>query len=351
MRRLKIETVLPVFLCVCIVVTPFAEAASLRQMQRLYKTKQYSEAKAMLSRELPGLTGRSRRRGLLLLATLETDAERAMELYRKVTSTGDSDESLMARLELAKIHYAQGEYRSAITALSRIPNRGSTEDRMAALYFRALCWKQLGESDNARSDLQAIDRGSFLYGAYAALAELDMQEGHIGDAIEKYETIAGGHSNPVAGFKLGECYEILGERRKALEVYRTVIQQFPESLEAPKAREKIQMIERRGQTSDAAVSGEADSDGEIDEGPSPGSTIATGYTLQFGAFTERENAIRLADDLRRSVNDVRLERVEREGGTMYRVRAGRFPNKGEAERAASRIQKETGYFSKPLPFE
>ena len=245
MRRLKIEAVLPVFLSVCIGGTFFAEAASLRQIQRLFKLKQYSEAKRLLSRELPNLEGNSRGRGLLLLAALETDAERAAGLYRRVTSNGDSRESLTARLELAKIHYALGEYRHAVTALSRIPSRGRTEDRMAALYFRALCWKQLGESENSRNDLQAIDRGSFLYWGYATLAELDMQEGRIGDAIEKYETIAGGHSNPVAGFKLGECYEILGERRKALEVYRTVIRQFPESLEAPKAREKIQMIERR----------------------------------------------------------------------------------------------------------
>jgi len=351
MRRSRIELAIAVFLCVHAAGTVCAESVSLRQIQHLHKSKQYVEAKRLLSRELSDLTGKSRRQGLLLLAALETDAERAMDLYREVISMGDSREAFMARIELAKIHYASGEYRGAITALSSIPGGGPTEDRMAALYFRALCWKQLGESENARNDLRAVDRGPFLYWGYATLAELDMQEGRIVDAIEKYEMIAGAHSNPVAGFKLGECYEIQGERRKALDVYRTVTRQFPESLEAPKAHEKIQMIERHRDAREAAGAAATGNEEEIDERPSPASAASSGYTLQFGAFSERENAIRLADELRRAVNDVRLERVEHEGGTLYRVRAGRFASKREAERAAGRIQKEIGYFSKPLPFE
>ena len=129
------------------------------------------------------------------------------------------------------------------------------------------------------------------------------------------------------------------------------MQQFPESLESPKAREKIQMIERHRYTRDTAPEADIENDEEMDEEPSGRSSITSGYTLQFGAFSERENAIRLADGLRGIVPDVRLERVEREGRTLYRVRAGSFASKAEAEHASGRIQKETGYFSKPLPFE
>lgn len=350
MRRSRIEAVLAIAFCICIGWALCVEAADLRRAQRLYSAKRYREAKRIVSQQIPALSGKSRRRAMLLLAALETDAGRAAGLYRDIASEGDSRESLRARLELAKMQYARGEYRGAVTSLARIPGGTPTADRMAALYFRALCWKQLGEPDNARNDLQAIDRGSFLYWGYATLAEIDMQEGRIDDAIERFETIAGGHSNPVAGFKLGECYEIRGDRRKALEVYRTVVRQFPESLEAPKAREKIQMIERRRRGRDISREEPEDGEREIDERPFSGST-GGGYTLQFGAFSERENAIRMAGELRRSVDGVRLERVEHDGRTLYRVRAGRFPDKDEAERAARRIQKETGYFSKPLPCE
>jgi tetratricopeptide (TPR) repeat protein len=351
MKRSRIDLAATLCLCILITETVAARAASLRQIQRLYKRKQYNEARRLLDEELPGLKGRSRNKGLLLRAALETEIGRAVDVYRQIISAEDSPEALEARLALAKIYYTMGEYRNAVTVLSRIPGRGPTEDRMAALYFRALCWKQLGESESARSDLKAIDRGSFLYWSYATLAELDMQEGRIGDAVEKYEAIAGSHSNPVAGFKLGECYEILGERDKALEVYRTLLQQFPEALEAPKAREKIQMIQRhrRPGRDEPAASGRDEE--QEDEEPSPPSTATAGYTLQFGAFSERENAIRLADELRRIVPDIRLERIERDGRTWFRVRTGRFASIREAEEAAGRLQEKTGYFSKPLPLE
>ncbi len=339
------------FLCILVAETIAAGAASLRHIQRLYKSKQYDEASRLLDEELPGLTGRSRNEGLLLRAALETEVDQAVDVYRQIIHAGDSPEALEARLALAKIYYTTGEYRNAVTVLSRIPGRGPTEDRMGALYFRALCWKQLGESENARSDLEAIDRGSFLHWSYTTLAEIDMQEGRIGDAVEKYEAIAGSHSNPVAGFKLGECYEILGERDKALEVYRTLLQQFPEALEAPKAREKIQMIQRhRGPGRDEPAAG-GEEEEQVDEEPSPPSAATAGYTLQFGAFSERENAIRLADELRRTIPDIRLERIERNGRTWFRVRTGRFATKREAEAAAGRLQEKTGYFSKPLPLE
>jgi tetratricopeptide (TPR) repeat protein len=287
MKRSRIDLAATLCLCILITETVAARAASLRQIQRLYKRKQYNEARRLLDEELPGLKGRSRNKGLLLRAALETEIGRAVDVYRQIISAEDSPEALEARLALAKIYYTMGEYRNAVTVLSRIPGRGPTEDRMAALYFRALCWKQLGDSESARSDLKAIDRGSFLYWSYATLAELDMQEGRIGDAVEKYEAIAGSHSNPVAGFKLGECYEILGERDKALEVYRTLLQQFPEALEAPKAREKIQMIQRhrRPGRDEPAASGRDEE--QEDEEPSPPSTATAGYTLQFGAFSER----------------------------------------------------------------
>jgi tetratricopeptide (TPR) repeat protein len=350
MRRSRIDRAAVLILGLIIAGTTCTRGASLRQARRLYRRKRYEEAARIVREELPRLTGRSRNQGLMLLASLETDADRAIELYRRIISGGEGREILGARLELAKIYYATGEYRSAVTAVSSIPGDGPTEVRTAALYFRALCWKQLGEWEQAHADLRAIDRGSFLDWSYATLAELDMQAGRIGDAIEKYETIAGSHSNPVAGFKLGECYEIQGDRSRALTVYQTLMRQFPESLEAPKAREKIQMIHRprrsRGDGRRASEGGE-----RADEEPAAISTRSARYTLQFGAFTERGNALRLADELRRVVQDVRIERAESGGRMLFRVRAGRFETRDDADREATRIQDETGYFSKPLPLE
>ena len=318
----------------------------------MYRNKQYEEAKSDLKRELPGLSGKSYSEALLLLAQLETRVATAEPIYREVIAAGRTKEALKAKVSLAKIYYASGEYFQAINLLSELPSRGYSDDRLEAIYFRALCRRQTGDAERARRDLMLIDRGTFHYWSYMALAELDMQEGKIEDAVERYETIAGGHSNPIAGFKLAECYEILGEKQKAIETYQTIVHQFPQSLESPKAREKINMLRfARGsrRSSTGRKGGEQREAPEEDEAVRHAGTPR--YTLQFGAFTERENAIRLAEELKTVTHDVRVERAARSGQIWHRVRVGKFVSRQEAEEKAARISNETDYYGRVLPLD
>lgn len=352
MRRSTISCAAALCLCSLLLQTAESESASLRSIRQLYRNKEYEEAKSVLKRELPGFRGKSYSEGLLLLASLETQVEEAVPIYREVIAAGRTKESLMARIELAKIYYAASEYYRAINILTELPSRGNTDDRLEAIYFRALCWRQMGNVGRARNDLMNIDRGKYLYWSYMALAELDMQEGEIEDAVERYETIAGGHSNPIAGFKLAECYEILGEKNKAIETYQTLVHQFPKSLEAPKAREKINMLRfarttRRSHTDrEGGEEGEASEDGQTAE-----QAGFPRFTVQFGAFTERENAIRLAEELTNVTGEVWVERVARNGQIWHRVRVGRFSTREEANKKATQIREETGYYGRVLPLD
>lgn len=329
-----------------ILITVSADAgASIRRIRRLVTEKRYEEARMELRQELDGLEGRARSEGLLLLADLETDPGRSIAMYERVIDEGRPREVLRAMVSIGKIRYAAGEYREAARVLSGIPRTGSGADRLEGIYFRSLCWKRLGELEKARRDLASIDRGRFLYWSYLTHAEIDMQEGRIADAVERYETVASSRSFPFAGFHLGECYEILGRFEKALEVYNTIMTQFPRSLEAPKAREKIQMIgyalDRTGRNDERA-----DSPTTVDV-PERG----VGFTVQLGAFGEKENAERFISELREMIDDIRIERVRSGGRTWHRIRVGRFETREEAEAAAARIKSETGYSSKILPLE
>jgi rare lipoprotein A len=67
------------------------------------------------------------------------------------------------------------------------------------------------------------------------------------------------------------------------------------------------------------------------------------YTVQVGSFNDRENAFSLKEELSRNLNDVRVEPIELDNGTYYRVRIGRFPNRNEAEKIASKLRKRFGY--------
>ncbi len=326
-----------------------SHSANLRQISRMIKRKEYASAMAELEKELPKLKGKDRNKGLLLRAQLETDLSDATDIYNGIISSAGDDEELAARLELAKIHYAAGHYQQVIDLLSSVKPRFRCEKCYESIYLRAMAWRQTGELGVARREFLKVDRGPFMEWTYIALAEIDILEGDIEKAIERYETIGGSHSYPVAGFKLGECYEILGDRAKAEKAFMTVIHQFPRSLEAPKAREKLRYL-GNNERLDTRRRG-----GEIREAPRQTvyENIAegAGFTLQLGSFSERENAIRLAEEIGLHVNSVRVERAEHGDAVWHRVRVGHFQSREKAAKEAERLGRITGHTYTVLPLD
>ncbi len=349
MRTSVARTFITIALLFSVLLPAGGRGESLRQIRRMIERKEYKEARAALSDKLPSLDGRDRISGMLMLAGIETDADRAIDLYTQVISSGTSHEKLTARLEKAKILYSVGEYREVTKVLAGVEPKFRCDECFESLYLRGLAWRQLGDNALARREFEKVDRGEYLEWSYIALAELDMQEGKIEQAIDRYETIGGSHSNPVAGFKLGECYEILGDRSKAGKTYRTVAHQFPRSLETPRAAEKLRYLERRNRRDDREGGGEA-RDVPYETG-SANILRGPGFTLQLGAFSERVNAIRLAEELGSSVSGVRVERAEYDGKIWHRVRVGVFESKAEAEREAERLERITRHTFTVLPLD
>ncbi|MBN1164859.1 MAG: SPOR domain-containing protein [Candidatus Krumholzibacteriota bacterium] len=352
MRNLSPHKKFWLTVCCVLMLTDGVLAAGLRSIRRQYYRKEYEGAKARLIEEMRRFGGKDRVEGKLLLAALETDVHKAGELYQEVVSSGRLKESFSARLELAKIYYAEDEYERAIQILMQVPSDVRSSERSEAIYFRGLAWKQLGEMERARAEFAGIDRGEYLYWSYIALAELDMQSGNITGAIEKFETIAGSHSNPVAGFKLGECYEIMGGTEKALDVYRNLARLYPRSLEAPKAREKIQMINRSLRYQSKRSDLEGGEEGELSVNRTVSDqTEETLYTLQFGAFSENENAQAFAAELGENIQGLRIETIESKGKIWHRVRIGIYSSREKAEAEALRLMEISGYSSKVLPLD
>ncbi len=326
--------------------------AGLRSIQRKIDRKEYDIARIELENGMGGMRGGTLVNAKLLLAGLYTDIDIAEALYMKIISSDRIRESLQAKVELAKIYYSLGRYRDVIDILDTIPSKGRSSDRLEAIYFRGLSWKELRDAGRAIIEFKSIDRGIYLYWGYMALADLDIQYGRIPDAIERYEMIASSHSNPIAGFKLGECYETLGEKEKALNVYRNLARLFPESLEAPKAREKIHKItspNRYWRKRNITGGGEREDVSSAGNRKSVVSEIS--YTLQFGAFSIRENAIAFAEQLSVFIDGLKIENVESRGRTWHRVRVGTYTSREKAEADALRFLEQTGYSSKVLPIE
>ena len=67
------------------------------------------------------------------------------------------------------------------------------------------------------------------------------------------------------------------------------------------------------------------------------STNASGYTLQFGAYTERQNAVAMADKLTSIGYTPSIEEAFVRGRKFHRVRLGVFPSYKKAQRFAGQF--------------
>jgi len=312
---------------------------------------QYGKAEEMIKKSIATLKGRNYYRAILMLAKISTSSEKTEKRYIDIINNGTPREALVARVELAKIYYSRNDYSEALRLLGLLPSKKPSSYYYEALFFKGISYKQLGMVSEAMSTFKLIDRGKYLYPGILALAELDMQEGRIESAIERLETIAAEYYDPSAGFKLGECYEIKGDKKKALKIYRTLLTKFPKSLEAPRAKEKVlqlstpvsEMQKRK------ELPQEAEHTGTSPEGKSK--SVKTQYTVQFGAFSEKPNALRLKKELSSLGLKVWVEEFQLGDMLIYRVRAGRYTDRDKAEKKAKEFQNKLGLNCRVLPLD
>lgn len=72
--------------------------------------------------------------------------------------------------------------------------------------------------------------------------------------------------------------------------------------------------------------------------PTPEAGSAAGYQLQFGSFSKEEYAKELAEKLAAEGQDARIEAIETENGTFYRVRGGDYSDETAARSQADRLR-------------
>jgi septal ring-binding cell division protein DamX len=66
----------------------------------------------------------------------------------------------------------------------------------------------------------------------------------------------------------------------------------------------------------------------------------TGYTLQFGSFTERANAIKLASEIKKRYPAVRIDSELVNYREVFRVRYGQYATRAECQAAGEAMAKE-----------
>ncbi|MDD4856508.1 MAG: tetratricopeptide repeat protein [Candidatus Krumholzibacteria bacterium] len=318
----------------------------LKRAEEMFRRGDYERARQQLAADTSKIDADSFYDAVLMLARLETDYASAEALYARVIASGSERAAQKARIDLASIRYAAGDYENALALLQAKGAKSRDHDDGEALYLRGMCHKQMGDNERAAVEFAGVTRGKYTIWSLLARADIDAQAGRTDEAIAQYEDIVKLQPNPIALFKLGECHETLGGREKALERYRVLIDKFPLSFEAAKGREKMQLLAQTKAKDDTTPGG-----GESGEPRVKETKTSRGFTIQFGSFETRGNAVAVSAKMEGVLRGVRIESVEMEGRVWHRVRAGFYETKESAERDAERAKSKTGLAGTVVPLK
>lgn len=293
----------------------------------------YEDAAELLTDAARRARGEELQQALFLLGGIEREVSDAERQYRRLIDADPRSEwAERAQLEIAKIRYATGRYEESLRILE---DSGACDDLDEACLFYGLSALSLGRYQEARRPLERIRRGKLRTWAFLSLAEAEMAVGRRDLACERYEALAGAMISPTAVYRYAECLEAIGSTDAALSEFDDVIRNFPDTPEAVLAAEKLQRI----QEAPAARASAPEPSAQPEE---PVEVLDRGFTIQFGSFRDRGNAIKLASKIKRVFPGVRIDSELIRYREYHRVRYGYFRTREAAQAKGDEIANELG---------
>ncbi|UCH82865.1 MAG: SPOR domain-containing protein [Candidatus Latescibacterota bacterium] len=306
-----------------------AYADRLDDVRRDISGLRYDDAEAKLVDLARTAKGEDRQEALYLLAGLKRSVSEAQIIYQEVARIDESNRwGTLAQIELAKIEFAVGDYEEAFEILSE---GGVCRQSQEACYFQGMSAVMLEEYDSARELLSKVKGGRFRPWAYLSLAEVETRSNNPDEACQRYRSMARSFISPTAMYRYGECLEKQGQIDDAAEVFGELLTTFQSTPEALLAAEKLSVLTREPEPP-ARQKARADS--------AAMTPLSTGYTLQFGAFNDRANAIKLAARLKRDLPGVRIDTDLLDFKEVHRVRFGYFRTRAEAVKSIEDVSKK-----------
>jgi TolA-binding protein len=319
----------PVWLCGMLLAATAisAPAASIEDAREDIARLRYQRAEQQLVEFARSAHGEEKQEALFLLAGLKSSVTEAQIIYEEVIAIeASNDWGENAQIELAKIQYAVGDYNQALDILHRSSACRHSEE---ACYFEGLSAVMLERYGEARESLSRVRRGDYRPWAYLALAEIDSHTENAVEACRKYRAMARSGLSPTAMYRYGECLETEGDREEATVVFESIVREFGSTPEAVLAAQKL-----------AALATAFQHPSLEPKGASREIALESGFTLQFGAFYDRGNAIKLMAELKRMVNGVRVDSDLVGSKEIHRVRVGYFATRAEAQHKADELRRQ-----------
>ena len=302
----------------------------IKRGRREQKDGRYAEAESSFARAAAMAAGRSRAEALFLQAGLVRSGSEAESIYRRlIDSDPDGEYAAQATLELAKIEFATGRYEGA---RNRLRDAGLCDRSDDACLFEGMASIMLDEHDAAVAPLEHVRRGRVKTWAAFALAEADEGAGRTDEACRGFEALARARVSPAAWYRYAECIERGGNAPGARREYAALAEAFPQTPEAVRAAEKLAAA-----SAPAPVPAEASVPDETAEAPR-----GAGFTVQFGSFSDRANAIKLASRIKKTHPNVRIDSELVNFREVFRVRYGHYPTRQAAQSAGDAMARDLG---------
>ncbi len=304
----------------------------MHRAQRDAEAGRFVAADSGFARAADAAQGDRRAEALFRRAGVVRSGTIAESLYRTIVDDYREGEwGRPAALELAKIQFAMGRYEGARDVLSggdlcAWADEACVFDGMAAVMLRRF--------DEAAAPLASVKRGREKTWATISLAEAEEGAGNHASACERYASLARARVHPTAWLRHADCLQAMGDDESAKRELDALIDAFPYSPEAVRASAKLAppppMPAATQFGDDAASEGEAGR-------PMLG---GTGYTIQFGSFADRGNAIKLAAKIKKTYPGVRIDSELINYREVFRVRFGQYATREEAQSAGEAMTRE-----------
>ena len=158
--------------------------------------------------------------------------------YYKTVIQPEAEESANAEMFDAQYYFEQDSFNLALNSgfLNIIDDHSGTDAANLSHYYAGLCYFNLKNYDEAIDHIKSYDKSDAILGAlaYGVLADAQMENGETDAALSNYKKAANFSDNEVSApyllKKAGIAFENNGDIKQALDFYKKIKNQFPNSL-------------------------------------------------------------------------------------------------------------------------
>ena len=211
-------------------------------------------------------------------------------------------------------YYLKSDYSQAIEACRAVSKNTPLGD--SGHYLMGISFLKLGKPEDARENFEFIiknyPKSKLTDAVMLGIADSFLLQGDPLKSEEHYKILLKDHPSTgyvsMAYLNLGKAQRKQGKFEEAEKSFYKIIQDYPQSLEIKEAKEWARKKHF--------------------------------FTVQVGAFSKRENAVKLADHIKSKGYYTTLEKVYEDDKILYKVKTGRYNTKKMVDEEIERLKRD-----------